>query len=1028
MADANRIAGVQQGIPDYRVIILGAGQNVRGDLPAAMVPVGDQGRLLDWLLSAFHHVPGVEIDFVSGFMAEDVMRQYPQIQFYHNPDWARTGPAKSLSMAPLSSKIATFVCYSDVVFRDATVARMQENPSDLVIAIDRSWKVRYDGRTESELEDREKVCLNGDKLLSIGSGMDTESADAEFAGLLKLSGQTAKRLQNVLASTIFKERDGLPQVLTFLLQNGVEGTGVDVNGEWAELNAPQDLARFVLGTKAESLERLRPLVKCGRIGDLVRFTHGEWDTDPEVQLDGIRERFPDGTVILRSSSLSEDSWDESAAGAFTSVPNVDASDTKMLRNAVEEVFASYGDHRPENQILVQAMLTDVRMAGVVMTRTHGQGAPYYVINFDDTTGSTDSVTSGEGGEVKTLFLHRNSSPAPHTPPDLHRLMDAVRELERLVGHDSLDIEFAITPDAEVRILQVRPIAATHENRVLHDESIQDGIRRAQSYFEGLQLPSPFLVGDFTQLSVMADWNPAEIVGTKPGQLAFSIYRYIITDETWARQRTEWGYRDVRPSNLLVDILGHPYIDVRATFNSFIPAALSDDLARRLVEGHLRRLAVNPELHDKVEFEILFTCWSFDHDVRAERLIEEAGFCADELAQLREALRDITVAGIRRCHGDNKALENVEARFHEIAESDLAPLDRAFLHLENSRQYGALHFSHLARAGFVAVTLLRSMVAAGLVEREEMDGFLASMQTVSGDMQVDAHGVTTGELSWDELVGRYGHLRPGTYDITSSRYDSVPEDFLRPVVEQCATLEHAPAVFQFAPASVERVELELQRAGLDVSFPELESFMRLGIEGREYGKFVFTRDLSAAIEALAEFGAEHFISRKELSHIDLHTLLAMRSAAHQNLAMTLKEKARAGEASHAVQQAVCLPDQIFRTSDFSCFEFRKAVPNFITAKKVRAELVALDQSSSPDIDLAGKIVLIPNADPGFDWIFSREIAGLITMYGGANSHMAIRMAEFELPGVTGIGELLFEQIRNVRVVELDCVGRQIRMVR
>ena len=110
-------------IPDYRVVILGAGNNVRGDMPAAMVPIGGQGRLLDWLLSAFDSIPAVEINFVSGFMAEEVMRQYPEIHFYHNPDWARTGPAKSLSMAPLSSKIATYICYSDVVFRGSTVGQ-----------------------------------------------------------------------------------------------------------------------------------------------------------------------------------------------------------------------------------------------------------------------------------------------------------------------------------------------------------------------------------------------------------------------------------------------------------------------------------------------------------------------------------------------------------------------------------------------------------------------------------------------------------------------------------------------------------------------------------------------------------------------------------------------------------------------------------------------------------------------------------------------------------------------------------------
>jgi hypothetical protein len=34
---------------------------------------------------------------------------------------------------------------------------------------------------------------------------------------------------------------------------------------------------------------------------------------------------------------------------------------------------------------------------------------------------------------------------------------------------------------------------------------------------------------------------------------------------------------------------------------------------------------------------------------------------------------------------------------------------------------------------------------------------------------------------------------------------------------------------------------------------------------------------------------------------------------------------------------------------------------------------------------GKIVLIENANPGFDGIFSRQIGVLIKKYGGANLH-------------------------------------------
>jgi phosphoenolpyruvate-protein kinase (PTS system EI component) len=58
------------------------------------------------------------------------------------------------------------------------------------------------------------------------------------------------------------------------------------------------------------------------------------------------------------------------------------------------------------------------------------------------------------------------------------------------------------------------------------------------------------------------------------------------------------------------------------------------------------------------------------------------------------------------------------------------------------------------------------------------------------------------------------------------------------------------------------------------------------------------------------------------------------------------------------------------------------------KKLHQDIIFLDkQNSQKNID--NKIVVIENADPGYDWIFTKNIVGLITKYGGANSHMAIR---------------------------------------
>ena len=78
----------------------------------------------------------------------------------------------------------------------------------------------------------------------------------------------------------------------------------------------------------------------------------------------------------------------------------------------------------------------------------------------------------------------------------------------------------------------------------------------------------------------------------------------------------------------------------------------------------------------------------------------------------------------------------------------------------------------------------------------------------------------------------------------------------------------------------------------------------------------------------------------------------------------------------------------------------------------------------NISLDKKIILIENADPGFDWIFNKKILALITKYGGANSHMAIRCSELNIPAAIGCGEKKFNELINGNNIELDCATKKI----
>ena len=122
-------------------------------------------------------------------------------------------------------------------------------------------------------------------------------------------------------------------------------------------------------------------------------------------------------------------------------------------------------------------------------------------------------------------------------------------------------------------------------------------------------------------------------------------------------------------NLMVNVLGHPYIDVRATFNSFIPSELGDEAATRLVNHYLDYLQQNPELHDKVEFSVLFTSLTFDFDTKAKSRLNGV-LTEAEIQLLWFGLLRITQDAMDRCGKDFEQIGDIQTRFERIMDANL----------------------------------------------------------------------------------------------------------------------------------------------------------------------------------------------------------------------------------------------------------------------------------------------------------------------------------------------------------------------
>ena len=117
---------------------------------------------------------------------------------------------------------------------------------------------------------------------------------------------------------------------------------------------------------------------------------------------------------------------------------------------------------------------------------------------------------------------------------------------------------------------------------------------------------------------MPDWNPVEIIGKLPSKLASSLYSFLITDRIWAESRAEMGYKSIAGTPLMHIFSGQPVINVAASFYSYLPANLNPKIASKLVESILNRLRLRPSYHDKVEFEVAITCFTFDFEDKMKR--------------------------------------------------------------------------------------------------------------------------------------------------------------------------------------------------------------------------------------------------------------------------------------------------------------------------------------------------------------------------------------------------------------------------
>ena len=759
-------------------------------------------------------------------------------------------------------------------------------------------------------------------------------------------------------------------------------------------------------TKANSLKIINTFNK-KLVPKFIYFEKQTFTNNKSKIVEKIKSKF-NSDIIIRSSAKNEDSHLSSNAGHYDSfiVRKKNFCEIEKIISSLIKKFKNKND-----EILIQKFIDKPDITGVLFTKDKDTNSNYYNLSYDKSK-KTYLITSGiNNPTIKSVTIYKHTKLLPKR---FKKLIQTSLDFEKLFKNDRLDIEFIIKNN-RLYILQCRPLLGIKKK--VNSETLEKVKINLIKKFKKINIKNETLAGKKTILSNMSDWNPAEIIGKKPSNLSLSLYSELITNSIWAKQRYNYGYKDVRPNKLMLNIAGSPYIDLRVDFNSFLPSKLNKEISEKIIDYQINKINKKPYLHDKVEFEVINTCYDFNLEKRINKIPLTQSEKKIYTNELFELTNNILNQKNKFFKNEIIKIESLKKRIDLIKKSNLSHIQKIHYFINDCKNLGTLPFAGVARCAFISKSILDSLVYKKLLSKNDLEKFYLSINTVSKDINSEFIKAKKSK-NFTEFFNNYGHLRPSTYSIIEKNYkDNLFGYFSK--VESVQNNNGRKNKFILDKKKYLKINNLFKEKKISINFNQFLKFAKLSIENREYLKLIFSRSIDEIFSCLKDLAKEININYQEFQHLDIDLILkAFHNLEQENLKKTILRNININKRSASFSKYILLPDVINNVTNFEIFYDLDCKENYITNKSIVGEIFELNKSKKLK-NTKDKIILIENADPGFDFIFSYKLKALVTKYGGANSHMAIRCMELGLPAIIGVGDKIYNQLSKSKKVFIDC---------
>lgn len=666
----------------------------------------------------------------------------------------------------------------------------------------------------------------------------------------------------------------------------------------------------LLLTKAESLQRLKELVKKSYIEDIVCVNVSEVFVNYDNVYEQIKECFSGDDIIIRSSLRHNGNFHNAKMLHLDATEAIDSRSKKVVEKALKNMAFMYAGNDEsklpdyfDEQILIQRYANDIVISGVAFTRDFIYKRPYYMINYE-----TIGDSAGDLEDGKTKWIAHNTS-QEFLDYEFLSLINAIKEIEEIYGDmDALEIKFGIDAIDNVVIFQVRPLVELFDKPMaLTDKEFFD----AKSFAKCDYLDTNHVLSD------MASWRPAEILGLNPRPLDCSLYKELITSGKWNESISHFGYGNVI-NDVMQKVGNKPYISVNYSIEGLTPKKLGDNIKFKLKEYYIDKLKKKPQLHERLERDLIFNCYNFATEDKLKELLEN-GFSQNEIDEISDSLYEVTSNIIniyedvfKRDFDDLAKLTALRREIRSYAPLKETNIMKVYKYINDLmdaiENYGALQYIRQSRCDIIARSLLKSLADRGYFTDEEIYRFTASIETEETKFEDYIMKYIHGEIDTDEFNNAYGHLRLKTFDIRTDCYKHMKLEGIFDGMNNFYIRDNICL-------DEDKLKRALNDVGFDINSSDFIKLVTDMIKNKAYFRFEFIKSVSLILDMIAVVGELHGIDREDMSYLEIQELISYHS---RDSYIQIIQSRR--DMYHAYSYLV-LPELIFNVGDIDVIEYK-----------------------------------------------------------------------------------------------------------